>query len=74
MENWKLSVWCKDFLDEESKKLPPMSKEEIMKGMEFLRKHNYPKPADCKGKDCKEYRPACQLSVCKIAVELCGDF
>jgi len=41
---------------------------------EFLKLTGYPAPEDCPKEGCKEYRPACLVGVCKIAVCLCGDW
>ena len=71
MAGWKL----KDWLEQGQKDKPPMTEEEIRAGIKFLREHNppYPKPEDCPGEECREYRPACKVT-CKIAMVMCGDW
>jgi hypothetical protein len=70
MDKWRLNNWNACFtLD-----TLPMSKEEIQKATKFLRKNNYPKPEDCPEENCPNYRPACKLGICQIAVGMCGDF
>ena len=79
VKSWKLSGWLDkprnwnltNFKDQNPQ---PMTEEEIEAGIKFLRDGNYPKPDDCPQSSCPEYRPACQLGICKIAVCLCGDW
>jgi hypothetical protein len=52
----------------------PMTPKEMVDAIKFLRRNNYPKPADCLKEKCDGYRPACGLGVCYVAVKLCGDF
>ena len=44
------------------------------KEIKYLRDNNYPKPEDCLDKQCPGCRPACQLGICFVAINLCGDF
>lgn len=68
-DGWTLSEWR-----EQGQKMLPMTEEEIENAVAYLRSKNYPKPKDCPESNCKEYRPACTLGVCKIAVMLTGDW
>ena len=72
-QGWKLSVWCNEFARLDNP-LPPMTEEEKQAGIKHLRDNSYPKPDDCWEQDCPEYRPACMLGICKIAVCLAGDW
>jgi len=69
--SWRLDEWCDHFAKVPTK---PMTEEEIEAAIKFLRDFNYPVPEDCPGPACPEWRPACKLGICKIAVEMCGDF
>ena len=72
---WRLDEWNFAFSKTGTNKdLPPMSEKEILTAKKFLREKHYPKPEDCPGKECSQFRPACEMSVCKIAVGICGDF
>jgi len=51
-----------------------MTEEEKIAGIKFLRDDDYPKPEDCPTTLCKEYRPACKLGICKIAIVMPGDW
>ena len=68
---WRLKNWNGSYSNPD---LPPMSKKEIDDAIFFLRENNYPKPSDCPEQECPKYRPACLLSICNIAVGMCGDF
>lgn len=35
--------------------------------VDWLKKHNYPKPIDCPEGQCPLYRPECVLGVCVVA-------
>ena len=69
---WKLSKWNAAFAGKGN--LVPMTDEEIVKAVKYLRSNYYPKPADCPEQECSCYRPACMLNICHIAVRMCGDF
>ena len=69
---WKVKEHCQQFTGKDY--LPPMTDAEIKRATQQLRKANYPKPTDCPERQCPEFRPACQLGICKIAVQLCGDW
>ena len=73
MDKWRLDEWNAHFAPDITEEIP-MSKEEILKAITYLRSNNYPKPEDCPGKPCPDYRPACSLGICRIAVGMCGDF
>jgi len=68
---WRLDEWNDRFAKVPTK---PMTEEEIEIAIKFLRDFNYPVPEDCPGEACPEWRPACKLGICKIAVDMCGDF
>ena len=72
--SWKLTEWNEYFANKAGVKLPLMSHQDVLDGINWLRGKNYPKPSDCPGKDCPDFRPACNLGTCKIAVMMCGDF
>lgn len=72
METWRLDEWVEEFVRDKS--LPPMSAQEISDAIWFLKDHYYPVPEDCPGEACTEYRPACMLKICKIAVVMAGDW
>lgn len=71
---WSLVEWNQEFSSKVGAKLPPLSQEEVKEGIRYLRDNMYPKPTDCPGIDCPDWRPACSLGTCKIAVGMCGDF
>lgn len=70
---WHLKIWNQAFADP-NEQLPPMSNQEITEAIDYLRKNNYPKPEDCPSQHCRDFRPACNMGVCRIAVGMCGDF
>ena len=69
--SWKLKEWNGLYGDD---KMAPMTSKEIYMAIKHLRDSNYPKPVDCPETDCPDYRPACILGICRIAVGMCGDF
>jgi len=69
--SWRLDEWNDRFAKVPTK---PMTPAEIDAAIKFLRDFNYPVPEDCPGEACPEWRPACKLGICKIAVDMCGDF
>jgi hypothetical protein len=69
--SWQLKEWNELFTAGYD---PPMSQEEINNAIRYLRANNYPKPEDCPGQECPDYRPACLLGICHIVVRMCGDF
>jgi len=72
-KTWKLSDWCRSFSPKIDNR-PDMTNEEIETAIKFLRDNYYPKPTDCSMEYCKEFRPACKLGICKIAVLMSGDW
>lgn len=73
MNKWRLDEWNAHFA-KNWKKDTPMTKEEVQNAIRFLRENDYPKPEDCPWKNCPNLRPTCKLSICQIAVGMCGDF
>ena len=73
-ESWKLSEWNEYFAQLAGVEGPVMTQEEIFASVDWLRKNNYPKPTDCSDQSCSDYRPACKLGICYVAVQMCGDF
>jgi hypothetical protein len=51
-----------------------MTDKEIDAVIIYLRRNKYPRPEDCPMAECSEFRPTCSVGICKIAVEMCGDF
>jgi len=72
-KSWRLNEWNETFARGNLKNTP-MSREEVRDGIRFLRSNNYPKPEDCPEESCPDFRPACKLGICHIAVGLCRDF
>lgn len=70
-KGWLLKDWCDAFAD---KNLPPMTEKEKSIAVKYLRAKNYPKPDDCKLKECPKHRPACDIGICVIATIITGDF
>lgn len=68
---WKLSKWNDVYTKcgRES-----MTNDEIDAAILYLRQHKYPRPEDCSMAECSQFRPACAIGFCKIAVDMCGDF
>lgn len=69
---WKRGKWSNSFYAFQAH----MSNEEIKEAIQYLRDNHYPRPADCTTDimhDCKDYRRACRLKICFVAVKLCGD-
>jgi len=71
VKTWELAEWVDS---PDNSKLPPMTEEGKIAGIKFLRDDDYPKPEDCPATLCKEYRPACKLGICKIAIVMPGDW
>jgi hypothetical protein len=71
IESWKLSEWIEGFREAQ---LPSMTSKEIAEAIAYLRGHQYCAPTDCTKESCLEYRPACSLGICKIAICMCGDW
>ena len=72
-KTWRLDEWNAKFSPDTIEDIP-MSKEEILKASLWLRDNNYPIPEDCPWETCPDFRPACRLGICRIAVGMCGDF
>ena len=72
-KGWTLEVWREYFLRAAGIDLPPITPGEIESARVYLRDRNYPIPLDCPGTKCNNYRPACRVKVCKIAIDMCGD-
>lgn len=70
---WRLDEWNARFAKDDLK-LIMMGQEEIREALEYLRDNNYPIPEDCPWETCPDFRPACRIGVCRIAVGMCGDF
>lgn len=73
MDKWRLDEWNAQYAKDDLKPII-MSQEEIREAITFLRESNYPKPEDCPWENCPVLRPTCKLSICRIAVGMCGDF
>lgn len=71
LTTWRLDLW-NVFYSKDSV-LNPMTKPEIEDAIIFLRVNNYPKPEDCPLELCVDYRLACKIGICSIALGMCGD-
>jgi len=70
---WKLEEWNEHYCRQSGKELAVMSEEDIEAAVVWLRNNRYLKPEDCPEKNCDDYRLACTLGVCYIAIQMCGD-
>lgn len=65
-ETWYISEWLAwDNLSDERR-------EAILELIE--NSPEYPRPRDCPGSNCSEYRPTCILGVCKVAMIICEEW
>lgn len=69
--SWKLSEWNNPYT---KRIFRPMTNDDIDAAILYLRQNKYPRPEDCPMADCPWFRPVCSLGICKVAVEMCGDF